>query len=170
MGSFSKNIALLAIGLWLGAVALFAAVVAPTLFNTDVAFLSRDMAGAISGAILRRIYLLTYLCIGLAAFFLTVCSFGEAKGARGPRRALLLCLLLLGLNAANDIWIHGHISRLRLQMANMEPGQAHGLKKQFDTWHKTSVWIYSSSLACGTLAALFLLPSVAGGKSRRPAR
>ncbi len=171
VGSFSKNVALLAIGFWLGCAVLFGAVVAPTLFNPDVASgLSSSMAGAITGAILRRIHLITYVSIGLATFFLLMCSFGEAKGARGPRWAVLLCLLVLALNAANAEWIHRHLNRIKVDLANAPKTEKAGFHREFMMWHKRSVWVYAATTACGALAAILLVPSVARGQGRRSSR
>lgn len=167
MGSFSKNLALLALGFWLGAAVLFAAVVAPTVFNPEVASgLSRNMAAAITSAILRRVYLLTYVTVGIATFFLLVASFGDAKGARGPRRALILCFLVLGLNAVSDLWIVNHMNKIRVQMANAEDGNVANFKSEFDKWHKISTGVYGTAVVFGLVGALFLLPSVSAGKSQ----
>ncbi len=166
MGSFSKNAALLTLGFWLGCAIMFAAVVAPALFNPDVASgLSRPMAGAISGAILRRIYVITYACGGLAIFFLLIASFGELKGAKGPRRALIFCVLLIGLNALNDLWIHDRINKIRVSMANPDTGKAETLREEFDRWHQVSTWVYGCAVLFGALAAISLLPGAAAGKS-----
>lgn len=193
MPSFSKNVALFTLSFWLGGVVLFAVVIAPILFNTNIlgdsihsatgifsesrgsdlnygvlgGGLSHNMAGAISGAILRRIYLITYLCVGIATVFLLIASLGEAKGAKGPRRALILCFLILGLNALNDRWILDRINKVKLEMANSPDIQALSLRKQFGRWHQISMWVYSGATLCGFVGVLFLLPSVAGGKSKK---
>jgi len=165
VGSFSKNVALLAIGFWLGCTILFAAVVAPTLFNKDVTLgMSVSMQGAIIGAILRRIYFLSYICIGVASSFLLVSSLREGKGASGPRRAFILCVFVLGLNAANDLWVLDRINKVKVQMAN-GGDQAH-LHQEFENWHKASTAIYGCAVLFGSVAAALLLPSVSG-RSRK---
>ena len=170
MGSFSKNVALVALGFWMGCAILFVAVVAPTIFNADVASgLSRDMAASISSAILRRVYTITYIVVGIAAFFLLMASFAD-RGARGPRRALILCLLILGVNAFSHLWVVDKMNKIRVQMANVEQGSVPALKETFNKWHKASEVIYGTAVAFGLLASALLLPGgVAGktGKSRK---
>jgi len=167
MSGFSKNVALLALGFWLGCAVWFTVAVAPTLTNPAVASgLSHSMADAISGAILRRIYLATYIGVGIAAFFLLIASFGEGKGAWGPRRALILCLLALGLNAMNDVLIHDWINKVKVEMANPKGNEMETLHRKLNQWHKASTWIYYGTMACGGLAAILLLPSGGRGKSR----
>ena len=169
MAPLSRNLALLALAFWLGVSVLFSAVVAPTLFDPDVTSgLSRDMAGAINTAVLRRVYLITYICGGLSAFLLVVCFVLERGGSPAPKRAFVLCLLLLVCNAANDIWIHRHLSRIRLEMANSQAAHQGSLKARFDRWHKASVWVFSAGLGAGSLAILLLLaPGKGGGGGRR---
>ncbi|MCC7519689.1 MAG: DUF4149 domain-containing protein [Verrucomicrobiae bacterium] len=167
MAPLSRNLALLCLAFWFGACLFFSAVVAPTLFDPDVASgLSRDMAGAINTAVLRRVYLITYICGGLSAFMLIVCWVLERGGSHAPKRAFFLCLLLLVGNAVNDVGIHRRLSRARVEMANCSPSRHAELKASFDRWHKGSVWIFTAGLAAGGLALLLLLPP-GGGRHRR---
>ena len=168
MAPLSRNLALVTLAFWLGASVLFSAVVAPSLFDPDVSSgLSRDMAGAINTAVLRRVYLVTYVCAALAAFLLVVCSVLERGGSPAPKRAFALCLLLLACNAANDVGIHRHLSRTRVDMANSGPRRQAELKADFDRWHRASVWVFTGGLAAGSLALLLLLPPSGGGAPRR---
>lgn len=169
MGSFFKNAALLALGFWLGCTVFFSAVVAPTLFNPEVTSgLSRSMAGAISGAILRRIHFITYACIGLSAFFLLLACLGEAKGAAGPRRALVLCLLILGLNTVHDRWILARMNKIKLEMSNAPTETAAATHRaQFNRWHQYSTWTFGAAMIFGTFSVFSLLPSVTGSKPKR---
>jgi len=174
MGNFSKNIALLILGFWLGCAVLFAAVVAPTLFNPDVASgLTRSMAGAISGAILRRVFIITYICLGISLLFLLMASFGGVS--KGARRAFVLCILALGLNAINDLWILDRLNKIKLQKTNATETKVEtSLQKDFDYWHKISTGVYGGEVFFGALAAIFLLPtgsgSGSGGKPRKPSK
>ena len=182
MSSFSKNVALLLLGFWLGCSIFFVAVVAPTLFQKQEAHeeephpgivsggLSTEMAGAISGSILRRIYLITYVAVGTATFFLLLASFGDAKWAKGPRRALVFCILVLGLNAANDLWIHDRINKIKLQMTNPDGSRKESFQQQFKQWHEASRWVYGAATLSGLLGAILLLPSVAGAKSKKSSK
>lgn len=168
MAPLSRNLALFTLAFWLGVAVLFSAVVAPTLFDPDVASgLSRDMAGAINTALLRRVYLITYICGGLAAFLLAVCWVLERGGSPSPKRAFGLCLLLLLGNVANDVGIHHRLSRIRVEMTNPTAHSLADLKASFDRWHKTSVWVFTASLAFGSLAILLLLPPGNSGGARR---
>jgi hypothetical protein len=175
MGSFSKNMALLALGFWIGCAYLFAGVIAPMLFDQSIegplGGLNRDVAGSIVTAILPRIYKLTYVCVGIAVLFLFMACFSEAKGAKGPRRALILCILLLGLNAANHLWILDKVHHIKLAMVNPDGTKSSTLKKEFDQWHTISTWTYGAAGICGIIAAACLLPAAvpaksSGGKSK----
>jgi len=177
MNSFSKNTALLALGLWLGCAIFFPAVVVPTLFNLDgaednpggVVGLSRPMAGAINGHLLRKLYVITYVEISVAIFFLGVASFGQGGGI-WPRRALALCVLVLGLNALNDLWIHDRITKLQLGITNAPSGEAGALQKEFDLWHRASTGVYGGAVLVAGIAACCLIPADTGGRSAGKAR
>lgn len=93
-------------------------------------------------------------------------SLGE-KGARGPRRALLLCILVLGLNALSDLWILDRINKVKLAKANAPASEIGSLQKEFDRWHQVSIWVYGGTVLLGGLSAIFLLPSVSGGRSKK---
>lgn len=182
MGSFSKNVALFAIGFWLGCCVLFAVVVAPTVFYPDgknnevhagtaTRSISKDVAGGITGKILKSVYLIGYISLGTATFFLLAASFGDPKISKGPRRALVLCVLALALNGASDWYISNKMNKIRIQQVNTDSSEVVALKKAFDQWHKASEIVYGGAVLCGLGAALFLLPaahtSKAGGKSKR---
>jgi hypothetical protein len=169
MGSFSKNLALLLIGVWLGMALFFGAAVAPTVFNNDVAVgISREMRGAITGSLIRLIFKATYIFLGGAIFFLMVTSFGESRGAKGPRRALLCCILALGLNALDHLWIAEKMTKLRLQIDNPNPGASTAvLQAEWDGWHKKSEYVYKGAVIFGFLGGLLLLPSAAPAKASK---
>ncbi len=171
MGAFSKNAALLALGLWLGCAIFFGAVAAPTIFNPDVAGgVDRGVLGAISGAMLRRVYFITYITIGIATFFLLIASIGESKGAKGTRWALVLCLLVLGINAISDLWIANKLNKLKMGMTNSHSSEATALKMEFDSWHARATWIYQAAVLCGGLGAILLLPAGTAAKGKKSSK
>lgn len=172
MDGFSKKLALLLLGLWLGGAIFFAAVVAPALFDHNVAEgLSPAMRGAISGAILRQIYRLTYVVLGSALFFLLIAWMAESKGGKGARRAFFLCALALGLNAASHLWVLDRINKVKVRRENPGAAQAADIEREFQRWHRISKGVYAAAAACGALAAIFLLPAAAGaGKPRKAAK
>ena len=171
MGGFYKNIALVALGFWLGCAILFVAVVAPVLFNPDVTSgLSREMAGAIAGAIIGRIYLITYICIGTSAFFILLALW--SMGFYGNKRLLytfILCLTVLGLNIASDLWIRPQLYKIRLEITN-STGSSTALQEKFKKWHTFSEWTYGAAVGCGLLGTILLIPSGWGGKTRKTSR
>ena len=169
MAGLSKNLALLLLGFWLGCAVLFALIITPTLFNPEVASgLSKEMAGAIAGAILRRIYLITYVCIGLAAVFLFIAFLGEARAGKGLRYALGLCILVLALNAVSHLWILDKIYKIKLEINNSLGPDSVALSEKFKWWHKTSTIVYGSAVVCGALGAIALL--LPGGKTKKFSR
>jgi len=169
MGSFSKNMALLALGFWLGCTIFFAAIVTPMLFNQGMegplGGINRDVAGAIVGALLPQIFTLTYACIGVALLFLIMASISDAKGSKGPRRALIFCILVMSLNAVNHLWILEKVHMIKLKMVNPDGTKATNLKKEFDQWHTASTGVYSGAVVCGLIGALCLLPAATPAKS-----
>ena len=150
----------------------FAAVVAPALFDRNVAEgLSPAMAGAISGAILRHIYRITYATLGSALVFLFVAWIADFKGGKGVRRAFFLCALALGLNAAGHLWVLDRINEIKVRRENPGRAQAVDIQREFDRWHQISKSVYAAAAACGALAALSLLPAGAAvGKPRKSAK
>jgi hypothetical protein len=173
MGSFSKNVALLLLGFWLGCAIFLAFVVARgALFNPDVAIgLTPEMISSIIRAILRRTFLITYISIGISVLFLTMACLGEARGAKGPQRALMLCLIILSLNAVNDLWIMNQTNKVQLAMQNtLDTSKKDTLKLEFKKWHKISTSVFGTAVVLGTIAALCLLPSAAAPKGKRSGR
>ena len=182
MGSFSKNIALLALGFWLGCCILSAVVVAPTVFypngkssddvhaaGTTNSMISKEVAGSIMGKIFKRVYLIGYITLGTSIFFLLAASFGDPKIAKGPQRALVLCVLALGLNLASDWWISDQIYKVRSQIANADVSEGPRLKKTLDQWHEASKYVSGAAVLFGIGAAICLLPAAHGGGSKKPA-
>jgi hypothetical protein len=168
MSSPSKNFALIGLSFWLGCMIFFWAVVAPTLFNPDVASgMGREVAGAVVGALLRRIYLLTYITMGLATLALIIAGLQEGKGVRSIRMALISSIAILALNGINDRGIHPKIHRIKLEIANAEDSKAKILQERFDQWHKASTWIYGASMICGLIAAGSLIPTHSGSRPKR---
>jgi hypothetical protein len=163
---FTKNAALFALSALLGCLFFFMLVVDPTLSNPNVTGdgLSFGMHGAISGAIMRRVYPITYGAGGVAAFFLLLASFGSAPSVRGCRRALILTVLLLGCNAANDLYITKRIHKARLQLSN--PDQARPSREEYRRWQQASTVAFASTAACCLLGVIFLLPAGSAPKAK----
>lgn len=167
MAGFSRNVALFALSCLLGGLLLFLFVVDPTLANPNVTSgLSGSMRGAISGAIVHRFYPITYLFGGTAAFFLLLACFAGGPAARGPRRALVFGILLLGLNAADDLYISRRINQIKVRIAN--PQQVDSAREDLKQWQQIGTIAFAATTACCLLGALFLLPagSAAGAKGK----
>ncbi|MDD2709436.1 MAG: DUF4149 domain-containing protein [Verrucomicrobiae bacterium] len=157
--------ALLSLGVLLGCLSFSVFVVDPVLANPDVASgLSEQMRQAICGATQRRDFLIAYVAGGVAAFFLLLASF-NAKMGRGPRRALVLVILMLGLNAGNDLYVKDRLSHLQVRITNSD--HAGGFRDQLKRWRLISTVTFAATLSCCLLAALFLLPSGAPPKGGR---
>ena len=103
-GALAPLVALLTAA-WLGAVALFGAVVAPAAFDV---LPSRSLAGALAGRVLPVLFL-SGMVVGAG-----VIAAARAGGARGSRRGALAAglVVLLACGAAHFV-IGGRIERLR---------------------------------------------------------
>lgn len=136
-----------ALGLWLGAMVGFGALVAPLLFQMVP---SRSLAGDIAGAAIRRI---DWLGAGLGV--LAVVALVRTAPAR-PLRWLRLVLVLgmIGIAVANETYVRGRIDAVDAQRTRPleEYAPEDPLRREFDRWHRTSVNLWGINMAIGAVA------------------
>ena len=121
-----RQLTLVAIAVWLGAMGFFALVVAPAAFSV----LERESAGRFVGAVFPRYYAVG-LAMGLVAFF----GLGVrwlANGWRGldwSAAGLVLLMLALTLYAGAVVLPAAHVARESLRAAGADPAAAAGFAR-----------------------------------------
>jgi uncharacterized membrane protein len=121
-----KQITVVAIAIWLGAMGFFAFVVAPAAFTT----LEREAAGKFVGAVFPRYYALG-LALGLAALAgLGVRWLGAGwRGLDWLPVGLVLLMLALTLYAGAVVLPAAHAAREAMRQAGMDPAAAAGFAR-----------------------------------------
>lgn len=121
-----RQLTLLAIALWLGAMGFLAFVVAPAAFGV----LEREAAGRLVGAVFPRYYALG-LGLGLAALF-GLCLRWLGGGWRGwdwMATGLVLLMLALTLYAGAVVLPAAHAAREAMRQPAVEPSAAAGFAR-----------------------------------------
>ena len=144
----------LLLGVWIGSILYFGAIMAPAAF----AILTTDQAGELVGLTLGRLHLM-----GMVAgiMFLIVTAIAERSPAALVRPAPLLVLAMIALTFVSQFWVTGTMDALRAQMIAQTGSVAatpasNALRVSFDRLHTASVRIEGAVLLCG-LAALWLV-------------
>ena len=121
-----KQITVVAIALWLGAMGFFAFVVAPAAFTT----LEREAAGKFVGAVLPR-----YYTMGLALGLVALAGLGARWFGAGWRgldwlpMGLVLLMLALTLYAGAVVLPAAHAAREAMRQAGLDPAAAAGFAR-----------------------------------------
>ena len=121
-----KQITVVAIALWLGAMGFFAFVVAPAAFTT----LEREAAGKFVGAVFPR-----YYTMGLALGLVALAGLGARWFGAGWRGldwlpvGLILLMLALTLYAGAVVLPAAHAAREAMRQAGMDPAAAAGFAR-----------------------------------------
>jgi hypothetical protein len=139
---FAAAVLWIALGSWIGAMALFAAVVTPTIF-ANVA--STDEAGRLIGPILAAIHL-----YGIGA---GVAVAGLALGLGQRLRVPLLAVLLAAACAYSHFGVSASIAELRDAAFGAEPDPE--AQTRWADLHRRSVWIFGA-VGLGAIALAFL--------------
>lgn len=135
----------LALSLWVGTIAFFSAVVAPTI----LAEMDRTAAGNLLAAVFPRYYRAGVVC-GVAALLAVLLLFLIDSGSRGLRflQTLLVITMLSGTLYAGWM-LQPRIHRLREERAAPVPAARAEAQKKFETLHARSVQINLGVLALG---------------------
>jgi Domain of unknown function (DUF4149) len=137
------------LGIWIGAIFYFAAIVTRGAF----ALLSRDQAGLLVGFTLRGLHV-----IGLiAAAIFVISSLALRKSLRAfVEPAVLGVILMAALTAASQYRVMPQMDALQRQMGSVDATpSADPRRAEFDRLHSVSVDLEGAVLVMG-LASLFL--------------
>ena len=139
-----KQLTVVAVALWLGAMGFFAFVVAPSAFST----LEREAAGRFVGAVFPR-----YYAVGVALGLAALVGLG-ARWLRAGFRGwdwvpvgLVLLMLALTLYAGAVVLPAAHAAREAMRQAGMDPAAATG----FARLHRLSVILNGIVMVSGVL-------------------
>jgi len=152
--TFLRFLQFLTLGIWVGSILYFGAIVAPAAFTV----LTLDQAGALVGLTLGRLHLM-----GLVAgvIYLIAAAISAKSLATLARPAPLLVLLMITLTFISQFWVMATMDALRAQMGSVAATPAtSSLRASFDRLHTISVRLEMGVLFAG-LAALVL-------QSRKP--
>lgn len=139
---FAAAVLWIALGSWIGAMALFAAVVTPTIFGNVS---STDQAGRLVGPILAAIHLYGIAAgVGIAAL---------ASGLGHRLRVPLLALLLAGACAYSHFGVSASIAELRDAAFGADPDPR--AQTRWAELHRRSVWIFGA-VGLGAIALAFV--------------
>jgi hypothetical protein len=143
------------LGGWIGALLLFATVVAPTAFEV---LPSPEMAGRVVSPALRALHLYG----GFAGLAIAGITLALGRGIR----LSLLALLLSGASFYSHFGVTSEISELRDLALGPEPQAL--AQRRFAELHRRSVWIYGAlGLGATGLAALHAYSEVHQARSNR---
>jgi hypothetical protein len=137
------------LGIWIGSILYFGAIVAPAAFTV----LTADQAGALVGLTLGRLHLL-----GIVAgiIYLLVTGIWGRSGMALLRPAPLLVIAMVVLTLISQFWVTGTMDALRAQMGSVAATSAtNNLRASFDRLHRISVNLELAVLAAGTVAMFF---------------
>lgn len=137
------------LGIWIGAIIYFAAIVAPAAFSV----LTTDQAGALVGLTLGRLHLMGIVA---GVIYLLVTAIWARSAAALLRPAPLLVLVMVVLTFISQFWVSGTMDALRAQMGSVAATPAtNNLRASFDRLHRISVNLEAAVLIAGVLALVF---------------
>ena len=137
------------LGVWIGAIVYFAAIVAPAAFTV----LTADQAGALVGLTLGRLHLMGIVA---GVIYLLVTAIWARSAAALLRPAPLLVLIMVVLTFISQFWVSGTMDALRGQMGSVSATPAtDNLRASFDRLHRISVNLELAVLVAGVLALFF---------------
>jgi len=149
MATIVRFLQFFTLGVWIGAILYFGAIVAPAAFSV----LTADQAGALVGLTLGRLHLM-----GIVAgiIYLLVTAVWARSAAALLRPASLLVLVMVVLTFVSQFWVSGTMDALRAQMGSVSATPAtNQLRASFDRLHRISVNLELAVLVAGLLALVF---------------
>ncbi len=150
MSTVLRFLEFLSLGTWVGSILYLSFAVAPGAF---AALGSRDLAGAVVGMALGRLYVLGLVAgaIYLAARMALVRSLAGLASA-----AALLVVLMLILTLVSQYGVSPRLAALRVRMGSVDATpQDNPLRIQFGRLHRASVQLEVAVLLAGLLALFF---------------
>ena len=137
------------LGIWIGAIIYFAAIVAPAAFSV----LTADQAGALVGLTLGRLHLMGIVA---GVIYLLVTAVWARSAAALLRPASLLVIVMVVLTFISQYWVSGMMDALRGQMGSVAATPpSNELRASFDRLHRISVNLELAVLGSGLLALFF---------------
>jgi hypothetical protein len=150
MIAISRFMQTFSLGVWIGAILFFGAVLAPAAFT----LFSGDQAGSLVNLTLSRLHLAGMLCGVIYLIF-------AALAGRSPvallRPAPLLVLAMIAVTFLSQFWVMGNMEALRAQAGGPIQSLPDGntIRASFDRLHQLSVRLEGGVLLAG-IVALFL--------------
>lgn len=137
------------LGIWIGAILYFGAIVAPAAFSV----LTADQAGALVGLTLGRLHLMGIVA---GVIYLLVTALWARSAAALLRPAPLLVIIMVVLTFISQFWVMGTMDALRAQMGSVAATPAtNDLRASFDRLHRISVNLELVVLVAGLIAMIF---------------
>lgn len=150
MAQLARFLQMLALGVWVGALVCFGAIVAPVLFAV---LPGRDLAGAAVASILPRLH---WLGLGAGAVFLGVGWWAQRQWSAVWRTGGHVVLLMMLLTLLSQYALLRPMERLRQQMGSVEHASwADPARQRFGHLHTVSVRVEGLVLLLG-LVGLYL--------------
>jgi uncharacterized membrane protein len=148
--SFLRFLTILSLVVWVGGIAFFAFVLAPTAFAV---LPTTHLAGSVVAVTLSKLHWIGIVC-GIA--FL-ICSMGLQRVVRGRARPLamphLLLYAMLALTCISQFAVMPKMARLRVSVGEIESVPvANPARAQFEALHVWSVRLEGAVLLFGVLA------------------
>jgi thiol:disulfide interchange protein len=144
----------LTLALWVGGIAIFTFVIAPTIFKSY----GRDQAGEIIGRLFPGYFLYTLVLAALALILFF--SVGQDRSSSAARISLVLLALALVISAYTEFKLHPDAVRVKQQVSSFEREPADSpARKQFSRLHALSASLNLLLLADG-IALLLLGPAL----------
>lgn len=148
-----RYVYVLLLAIWLGSVIFLSFVLAPTAFSV---LPTRELAGRLVGATLKRFYTLSYVVLTL----MLICGIVLSKARANPLRHFLstnvLIILVLLVTVCTATLVSKKMEDLRTQMGSIDSVPPNDpLRIEFNRLHKVSVLLTGTSLLFG-LVQLFI--------------
>jgi hypothetical protein len=137
------------LGIWIGSILYFGAIVAPAAFSV----LTLDQAGSLVGITLGRLHLMGIVA---GVIYLLVTALAARSASALLRPASLLVMMMLVLTFVSQYWVSETMNALRAQMGSVAATPATSeLRASFDRLHGISVRLEMAVLIAGLLALAF---------------
>ena len=137
------------LGVWVGSIIYFGAIVAPAAF----AVLTQDQAGALVGLTLGRLHLMGIIA---GIVYLLVTAIWARSAVALLRPASLLVMVMLVLTFVSQFWVMSTMDALRAQMGSVAAAPStNTLRASFDRLHRISVNLEMAVLVAGLVALFF---------------
>ena len=169
MTSLIRQLRLLLLGLWLGAVIFFWAAVAPALFNV-LRGANLENANELAGSIVTR--LLAFINRGgfeIALFLLVTAFFINRNRSRLAQVAEVISIAIMAMMTGAGHWIiSARMLSLRASMGTIDQVSPTDARRiEFDSLHRYSVMVMGVALVAG-LVSFFIAGKISSRERDKP--